>query len=134
MFFCSVWKSYQGWPRIFVVLCAIWYHSYNLKNVKNTHEGVLLLVKLQALASNFTKSNTPPCFLFFFFKKKKIVWYLLNGATRHLNKYGRVFQRMTASHWEFYLMPSILFSAIVSVNFQPLVINFWRKKLNSPYY
>ena len=28
--------------------CAIWYHLYNLKNVKNTHRGVLLLVKLQA--------------------------------------------------------------------------------------
>ena len=27
---------------------AIWYHLYNLKNVKNTHGGVLLLVKLQA--------------------------------------------------------------------------------------
>ena len=27
--------------------CAIWYHLHNLKNVKNTHEGVLLLVKLQ---------------------------------------------------------------------------------------
>ena len=30
---------------------AIWYHLYNLKNVKNTHGGVLLLVKLQAEAS-----------------------------------------------------------------------------------
>ena len=29
--------------------CAIWYHLYNFKNVKNTHGGVLLLVKLQAL-------------------------------------------------------------------------------------
>ena len=28
--------------------CAIWYHLYNLKNVKNTHGGVLILV-------NFTK-------------------------------------------------------------------------------
>ena len=28
--------------------CAIWYHLYNLKNVKNTHGVVLLLVKLQA--------------------------------------------------------------------------------------
>ena len=27
-------------------LCAIWYHFYNLKHVKNTHEGVLLLAKL----------------------------------------------------------------------------------------
>ena len=25
---------------------AIWYHLYNLKNVKNTYGGVLLLVKL----------------------------------------------------------------------------------------
>ena len=40
-----------------VVRCAIWYHLYNLKNVKNSHGRVLLLVKLQALA---TKSNTPP--------------------------------------------------------------------------
>ena len=37
------WTSY-------VVLFAIWYHSYNLKNVKNTHERVLFLVKLLALA------------------------------------------------------------------------------------
>ena len=34
--------------------CAIWYNLYNLKNVKNTHGGVLLLVKLQ------TESITPP--------------------------------------------------------------------------
>ena len=31
-----------------------------LKNVKNTHEGVLLSVKLQAKARNYTKCNTPP--------------------------------------------------------------------------
>ena len=30
--------------------CAISYHLYNLKNVKNTHGGISLLVKLQALA------------------------------------------------------------------------------------
>ena len=28
--------------------CAIWYNLYDLKNVKNTHGGMLLLVKLQA--------------------------------------------------------------------------------------
>ena len=32
----------------YVMLCAIWYNLYNLKNVKKTHGGVLLLVKLQA--------------------------------------------------------------------------------------
>ena len=46
------------------MLCTIWYHLYNLKNVKNNHGGVLLLVKLQS----FTKSNTPPwVFLMFFY-------------------------------------------------------------------
>ena len=28
----------------YVMRCAIWYHLYNFKNVKNTHGGVLLLV------------------------------------------------------------------------------------------
>ena len=32
------------------MFCAIWYDLYNLKNVKNTHGGVLLLVKLQAFS------------------------------------------------------------------------------------
>ena len=41
---------------------------YNLKNVKNTREGVLLL-----LACNFTKSNTPPWMFFTFLKFYK--WY-----------------------------------------------------------
>ena len=29
---------------------AIWYHLYNFKNVKHTHGGVLILVKLQAFS------------------------------------------------------------------------------------
>ena len=29
----------------YVMRCAIWYLLYNLKNVKNTHGGVLFLVK-----------------------------------------------------------------------------------------
>ena len=28
--------------------CTIWCHLYNFKNMKNTHEGVLISVKLQA--------------------------------------------------------------------------------------
>ena len=34
--------------KVYEMLCVIWYHLYNLKNIKNTHGGVLLLVKLQA--------------------------------------------------------------------------------------
>ena len=43
-----------------VMLCGICYHLYNLKNVKNTHGGVLFLVKLQASVYNFTRSLSPP--------------------------------------------------------------------------
>ena len=32
-----------------MMCCVIWYHLYSFKKVKNTHGGVLLLVKLQAL-------------------------------------------------------------------------------------
>ena len=37
------------------MLCAIWYHFYNLKDVKNTHGGVLLLVKSQGVFFTFLK-------------------------------------------------------------------------------
>ena len=38
---------------------AIWYHFYNLKNAKNTHGGVLFLVKLQRFLNckNGTRSR-----------------------------------------------------------------------------
>ena len=38
------------------MLCVIWYHLHNLKNVKNINGGVLLFVMLQG----FTKNNIPP--------------------------------------------------------------------------
>ena len=41
------------------MLCAIFYHLYNLKNEKKTHGGVLLQ-KLQGLTCNFSKSNISP--------------------------------------------------------------------------
>ena len=55
------------------MLWAIWYQLYNLKNVENIHGRVLHLVKLQALAFNFTKSITPPWVFFTIFKLYK--WY-----------------------------------------------------------
>ena len=48
-----------------LIRCAIWYHLYNLENVKSTHGGVLILIKLQAKACNFTKRNTSSWCLFF---------------------------------------------------------------------
>ena len=41
------WKMYEVFYRLYKVRCTVWYHLCNLKNVKNTHRGVLILVKLQ---------------------------------------------------------------------------------------
>ena len=49
------------------MLCTIWYHLYNLKNVENTHGGVLLLVKLQNWA----------------FLRLQMVQMIPNRATHH---------------------------------------------------
>ena len=40
------------------MFCGIWYDLHNLKNVKNTHGGVFLLVKLQALIANHAECRT----------------------------------------------------------------------------
>ena len=42
-------KVQQFKMRVYMILYAIWYHLYIFKNVTNTHGGVLLLVKFQAL-------------------------------------------------------------------------------------
>ena len=39
------------------MLCAIWYHLYNVKNVKNTHREVLLLVKNSQTSMGLQVSN-----------------------------------------------------------------------------
>ena len=46
--------------KSYLMRSAIWYHLHNLKNVKNTDEGVLILVKLQAKVCNVSKRNTSP--------------------------------------------------------------------------
>ena len=51
---------------IHVTLCAIWYHLYKLKNVKNTHEGMILLGVI-------TKNITSPWMFSTFLKLYK--WY-----------------------------------------------------------
>ena len=69
--------------------CAIRYHLYNLKNVKKTHEEVLVLVKLQKAcqkACNFSESNTAPRMLFTFFK---IVQMIPNCTTQHIFSFKR---------------------------------------------
>ena len=60
---CNLVVRDLGDQSQYETLYAIYYHLHNLNNAKNTHEGVLLLVKLQISA----KGSTPPwvfsCFL-----------------------------------------------------------------------
>ena len=44
------------------MLCAIWYHLYNLKNAKNNQRGVIFLVKLQGPATKLKVTLLHGCF------------------------------------------------------------------------
>ena len=57
----------------------------NLKNLKNIHEGVLLLVKLKVEACNFTKSKTLPWVFLTFFKLDK--WYHISQSIKYAIKH-----------------------------------------------
>ena len=59
----------------YVMRCAIWYYLYNLKNVKNSHGGVLILVKLQV--------KTPSWVFFTFFKLYK--WHQIAQRSTYLS-------------------------------------------------
>ena len=67
--------------KLIVMLRTICYHLYNLENMENTLGGVLLLVKLQAPASNFAKSNTPPWVYFG-------VFYILHMVPNHAERFN----------------------------------------------
>ena len=47
--------NHNSEEELYMVLCATQYYLNNLKNVKNTQGGVLLLVKLQVIACNLIK-------------------------------------------------------------------------------
>ena len=84
-------------PKVIVTcesLCAIWYHLHNFKNVKNTHVRVLLLVKWQASACNFTKSDTLPWVFFMIFLNCK------NGTKeREASLKGFLFSGVVETTW-----------------------------------
>ena len=65
---------------IYVMLCMIWYHSYNFKNLKNTHGGVLLS------ACNFPKSITPSWLFLKFLKLCKCYQIVQSISYKHTNQ------------------------------------------------
>ena len=74
----TVYKVKIKWIQ-YEMLCAIWYHYYNLKNVKNNHGVVLLFLKLIP-ATLLKVKLLHGCFFHVF----KIVQMVLNRAKHHL--------------------------------------------------
>ena len=67
-FSCDKWLRKINLAKVYYMIAL-----HNLNNTKNTHKGVILLVKLQVEAYNCTKSNSPPWMFFTFLKLYK--WY-----------------------------------------------------------
>ena len=63
------------------MFCAIWYHLYNFKNVKNIHGRVLLLVKLQAFSLKLYEKLHSAMGVFHVFK---ILQMVPNPVTHHI--------------------------------------------------
>ena len=90
------------------MLCSIWYHLCNLKNVENTHGGMLFSVKLQPSAWNFTKSNTPPWVFLTIFKLYK--WYQITQSVSSGNSVYQVLRLHLSIffHWRFLACISLM--------------------------
>ena len=104
-----------------MMLCTIWYHLYNLKNVKDTHRGELLLVtfRLQLEACNFIKSNIPPWRpLLQLYKKEtptQVLFHVKIAIFLSKNTYGEIeHPRATAFTYTFFLLLEIPTSHMVS--------------------
>ena len=73
-------EDYEIGNKFIDLRWAVWYHSYYLKNVKNTHGGLLLLVKLQALAYiSCSLPNADQCPKWYVCMKKKEVTCRFNA-------------------------------------------------------
>ena len=103
---------------LYVMLCTIWYHLYNLKNVKNIHVGILLLVTLllgcfshflNCTACNFTKSNILSWVFITFFKLYK--WYLTAQRASYKNQ-SIDFQCSANKLSSFYIMIKLALSGL----------------------
>ena len=71
--------------KFFGMSCTFWYHLYNLKNVENTHGGVLLSVKLYAFSlvlQRITLINIKNIdFVIYYFMKTKTGVIIWNGLS-----------------------------------------------------
>ena len=106
---------YEEDVLLYLMLFVIWYYLYDLKNMENTHGGVLLLVKLLASSRIFTKSITHPRMFFMFFKLYK--WYQItqNVSYFYFLQLTEFLRTLIQLIWH-YLMQSLQFITIKKWN------------------
>ena len=108
---------------------------YNVKNVKNTHTRVLLLVKFGLLPCNFFKSKTPPWVFFAFFKLckcyqiaqniKYMLFLMLGGILFYYRTLICVHFLLFSKCWFFMVfIAGVLISIFLPVS---LCLNHWGK-------
>ena len=79
---CLLYKRLaKGQPEnLYLMRCAIWYHLYNLYNVKNTHREALLLVVKPVTSLKVTLLHE--CWSTFF---KLYKWYQITQSITYVN-------------------------------------------------
>ena len=107
--YCTI--SIFNWEMSIGDAFAFWYHLCYLKNIKSTHGGLLLSVKLYDEVCNFTKCNTRPWVFYTFLKLYKwsqvaqsityvLTPWLYTSVMRRNNKFQ--LQYLTQSHSQFF--------------------------------
>ena len=92
------------------------------KNVKNTHGGVLLLVKFQVSACNFIKSNITPWVLFTYFKLCKCYQILQSVSYLDNSIWMKYFAWFSRETWLFYRYYSPQFLGMEHTTFNTIKI------------
>ena len=96
---------------------------YNLKHVKNTHWGVLLLAKLQASAYKFTKRITPSRVFYTFLKMYQIAQSVINVSTKILKVSSFFMLPISYWCWEYWKASLLYKRRVFHYPFNPLNTN-----------
>ena len=120
---CAIWYNLYNLKYVknthggVLILVKLQYHLYNLKNMKNTHRGVLILVKLQSSVCNFTKINSRPWMFFTFFK---IVQMVPDRSMHHIRIFAKscltVFDRILNAPLKMFLRSQLFLASALFIS------------------
>ena len=107
----KVFQCFWSKRVYFIFNCGalhVWYHVYNLKNVKSTHGRLLLLVNLKASVWNFSKINTPLWVFFRFLKLNK--WCQMAQSVTNNSSKINTSRGCLCDNWKPSFLPHLIFN------------------------